>query len=98
VTVIAAVLTLLCIGGALFAPWLATQNPFDASSLNLNEAFREPGSPGHLLGTDDQGRDLFSTILYGARISLGVGLAAVLLPSRRIAWACSAASAAYLTP
>jgi len=79
VTLIAALLTLLCIGAALFAPWLATQNPFDAASLNLDEAFRPPGAPGHLLGTDDQGRDVLSTILYGARISLGVGLAAVAL-------------------
>ena len=76
VTVIAAALTLLCIGGALFAPWLATQNPFDAASLNLNEAFHPPGSPGYLLGSDDQGRDVLSTILYGARISLGVSLLA----------------------
>jgi peptide/nickel transport system permease protein len=78
VTVVAAALTLLCIAGALFAPWIAPQNPFDPASLNLNEAFRRPGSPGYLLGSDDQGRDLFSTILYGARISLGVGLASVL--------------------
>jgi peptide/nickel transport system permease protein len=76
--VVAAALTLLCIAGALFAPWLAPQNPFDPASLNLNEAFRHPGSPGYLLGSDDQGRDLFSTILYGSRISLGVGLASVL--------------------
>jgi len=79
VTLVAAGLTLLCIAGALFAPWIAPQNPFDPASLNLNEAFRQPGSPGYPLGSDDQGRDLFSTILYGARISLGVGLAAVLL-------------------
>src|SRR6185295_8668303 len=79
VTVIAAALTLLCIGGALFAPWIAPQNPFDPASLNLNEAFHRPGDAGYPLGSDDQGRDLFSTILYGARISLGVGLAAVLL-------------------
>jgi len=78
VTVVAAALTLLCIAGALFAPWLAPQNPFDPASLNLNEAFRPPGSPGYPLGSDDQGRDLFSTILYGSRISLGVGLASVL--------------------
>jgi peptide/nickel transport system permease protein len=76
---VAAGLTLLCIAGALFAPWIAPQNPFDPASLNLNEAFRNPGSPGYPLGSDDQGRDLFSTILYGARISLGVGIAAVLL-------------------
>ena len=79
VTLVAAGLTLLCIAGALFAPWIAPQNPFDPASLNLNEAFRNPGSPGYPLGSDDQGRDLFSTILYGARISLGVGIAAVLL-------------------
>ncbi len=79
VTVTAALLTLACVAAALFAPWLAPQNPFDAASLNLNEAFRAPGSAGHLLGTDDQGRDLLSTIMYGARISLGVGLASVLL-------------------
>ena len=74
----AAGLTLLCIAGALFAPWIAPQNPFDPASLNLNEAFRQPGSPGYPLGSDDQGRDLLSTILYGSRISLGVGLASVL--------------------
>ena len=83
VTVAAAVLTLVCVGGALFAPWLAPYNPFDAASLDLNAAMMPPawiaqGSASHLLGTDDQGRDILSTILYGARISLEVGLAAVL--------------------
>jgi len=83
VTVVAAALTLVCVGGALFAPWLAPYNPFDAASLDLNAAFSPPawvaqGMASHPLGTDDQGRDLLSTILYGARISLGVGLASVL--------------------
>lgn len=83
VTVVAAALTLVCVGGALFAPWIAPYNPFDPASLDLNAAFAPPawiaqGSTSHLLGTDDQGRDMLSTILYGARISLGVGLAAVL--------------------
>jgi peptide/nickel transport system permease protein len=83
VTIAAAALTLACVGGALFAPWLAPTNPFDAASLDLNAAFLppawiDPGSSRHLLGTDDQGRDLLSTILYGARISLGVGIASVL--------------------
>jgi peptide/nickel transport system permease protein len=83
VTVVAALLTLVCVGGAIFAPWLAPTNPFDASSLDLNKAFAPPawtpqGVPGYLLGTDDQGRDVLSTILYGARISLGVGVAAVI--------------------
>jgi peptide/nickel transport system permease protein len=83
VTIAAAALTLICVGGALLAPWIAPYNPFDASSLDLNAAFAPPawiaqGNTSHLLGTDDQGRDMLSTILYGARISLGVGVAAVL--------------------
>jgi peptide/nickel transport system permease protein len=83
VAIAAAVLTVICVGGALLAPWLAPHNPFDAASLDLNNAFAPPawvaqGATGHLLGTDDQGRDILSTIMYGARISLGVGAAAVL--------------------
>jgi peptide/nickel transport system permease protein len=84
VTVAAAALTFVCVGCALLAPWIAPYNPFDAASLDLNAAFAPPawvaqGNAGHLLGTDDQGRDVLSTILYGARISLGVGAASVLL-------------------
>jgi peptide/nickel transport system permease protein len=84
VTIVAAALTVVCVGAALLAPWIAPYNPFDAASLDLNAAFAPPawiapGDASHLLGTDDQGRDLLSTILYGARISLGVGMAAVLL-------------------
>jgi peptide/nickel transport system permease protein len=83
VAIVAAVLTVICVGGALFAPWLAPHNPFDAASLDLNNAFAPPAwvahdKGRHLLGTDDQGRDILSTIMYGARISLGVGAAAVL--------------------
>ena len=83
VTIAAAALTLVCVGGAVFAPWLAPYNPFDAASLDLNNAMLPPawipeGSLRYLLGSDDQGRDLLSTILYGARISLEVGVAAVL--------------------
>jgi peptide/nickel transport system permease protein len=83
VAIAAAALTLICVGGALLAPWLAPQNPFDAASLDLNNAFAPPtwaaqGAGSHPLGTDDQGRDVLSTIMYGARISLGVGAAAVL--------------------
>jgi peptide/nickel transport system permease protein len=84
VTILAALLTLVCVGGALFAPWVAPHNPFDSATLNLSDGFTPPawtekGSAKYLLGTDDQGRDVLSTIIYGARISLGVGLAAVLL-------------------
>jgi peptide/nickel transport system permease protein len=83
VTIVAALLTLVCAGGALFAPWLAPHNPFDLASLELNDAFTPPfwaeGGRGTFpLGTDDQGRDVLSTIMYGARVSLGVGVAAVL--------------------
>jgi peptide/nickel transport system permease protein len=79
VAVAAAISTVICVGAALFAPWLAPQNPFDAASLDLNNAFSPPAwVKGYLLGTDDQGRDILSTIMYGARISLGVGAAAVL--------------------
>ena len=82
--VAAAALTLACVCGAVFSPWIAPQNPFDASALNLNDAFKPPawedgGDRAYLLGSDNQGRDILSTILYGARISLGVGLASVLL-------------------
>ena len=83
VTIAAAFLTLACVGGALFAPWIAPHDPFDLAALNLADGFTPPawtekGQATFLLGTDDQGRDVLSTILYGARISLGVGLASVL--------------------
>lgn len=83
VTVAAALLTLVCVGGALGAPWLAPHDPFNLASLNLLDAFTPPawadkGSAAFLLGTDDQGRDVLSTIMYGARISLAVGAASVL--------------------
>jgi len=84
VTILAALLTVVCVGSALFAPWVAPHNPFDSATLNLSDGFTPPawtekGSSRYLLGTDDQGRDVLSTIIYGARISLGVGLASVLL-------------------
>jgi peptide/nickel transport system permease protein len=84
VTIVAAVLTLVCVGAALLAPWLSPQDPFDMATLNLNDAFTPPawtekGSAQYPLGTDNQGRDVLSTIMHGARISLGVGLASVLL-------------------
>ena len=83
VTIVAAALTLLCVGAALLAPWISPQDPFDMAGLNLNEAFAPPawdekGLGQYPLGTDNQGRDILSTIMHGARISLGVGLASVL--------------------
>jgi len=84
VTVAAAALTLACVAGALAAPWIAPQDPFNLASLDLNEAFIPPlwdeaGRFHYPLGTDNQGRDVLSTILHGARLSLAVGFAAVLL-------------------
>ncbi len=83
-TVAAAVVTLLFVLAALFAPWVAPHDPFDPASLDLLDAFTPPawterGDPRFLLGTDDQGRDVLSTIVWGSRISLLVGFAAVLL-------------------
>jgi peptide/nickel transport system permease protein len=74
--------TLVCVGAALTAPWIAPQDPFNPAALDLNQAFRPPawlegGTARYFLGSDDQGRDVLSAILHGARISLGVGLAAV---------------------
>ncbi|MFM9883929.1 MAG: ABC transporter permease [Burkholderiales bacterium] len=84
VTVIAAALTGVCLIGALFAPWLSPQDPFNATSLNLGDAFIPPvwspdGRMAFPLGTDNQGRDILSTIMHGGRISLAVSLASVLL-------------------
>ena len=84
VTVVAAALTLACVLGALLSPWLAPQNPFDPAALDLNAAFKPPawvagGERAYMLGSDNQGRDILSTLLYGARISLGIGFASVLL-------------------
>lgn len=83
VTVSAAIVTAVMVLAALFAPWIAPYDPFDVASLNLldNElppVWLEGGDWRFLLGTDTQGRDIVSTILYGLRISLLVGLASVL--------------------
>ncbi len=84
VTIVAALLTLVCVGAAAGAPWLSPHDPFDLASLDLNDAFLPPaweegGRGGYLLGTDNQGRDILSTIMHGARVSLAVGLASVAL-------------------
>jgi peptide/nickel transport system permease protein len=81
---LAAAIALVCLGGALFAPWLAPHRPFDLATLDLADSHLPPawladGRATYPLGTDDQGRDILSSLLYGARISLMVGLSAVVL-------------------
>jgi peptide/nickel transport system permease protein len=81
VAVVALAVVLLVVSAALLAPWLTPQDPYDLANLDLMDARRPPGFVGsggytHLLGTDAQGRDLFSAILYGLRISLQMGLIA----------------------
>ena len=84
VAMAAAVVAALCVFCAAFAPWVAPHDPFDLASLELADSRLPPawsaeGKPAYLLGTDDQGRDILSALMYGARISLLVGLASVLL-------------------
>ena len=82
-TMVAAAVTLLFFLMALFASQLAVQNPFDPAQLQLMNSRISPlwtadGQSPFLLGTDEQGRDVFSAILYGLRISLVVGVLGVI--------------------
>lgn len=83
VTLLAGGITLLLLLAALAAPWISPQNPFDPATLNLMDGFTPPLQENEFtgnrfwLGADAQGRDLFSAILYGLRVSLFVGFAAV---------------------
>jgi peptide/nickel transport system permease protein len=84
VAIVAAGIAFLCVFCATFAGWVAPHNPFDLTTLVLSDARLPPaweaeGSRKYLLGTDDQGRDILSALMYGARISLVVGLISVLL-------------------
>jgi len=83
VTIVATLVFALCLIGAVFAPWLAPHNPFDLKTLNLLDALTPPawtdeGKRMFLLGTDDQGRDLLSAIMFGSRVSLLVGIVSVI--------------------
>ena len=84
IVILAFVITVLMFLAAFFAPWLAPHNTSDIASLDLMNAFRPPawatgGDPAFLLGTDDQGRDVLSAIMFGLRLSLFVGFASVIL-------------------
>jgi peptide/nickel transport system permease protein len=83
VTMGSAIVAFICIAGAIAAPLLAPHNPFDLASLQLMDAFKPPawtaeGDRVFPLGTDDQGRDVLSAIMYGARVSLLVGFSATI--------------------
>lgn len=78
----AALIALVCVVCAVFAGWVSPHNPFDLATLELIDARLPPawsteGSSKFLLGTDGQGRDILSAVIYGARISLIIGLVSV---------------------
>lgn len=84
VAIVAAAVALTIIVAAVLAPWIAPHDPFDLASLSLLDASNPPawiegGNWGYPLGTDNQGRDVLSAILYGARLSLLVGVSSVIL-------------------
>src|SRR6266481_1973075 len=84
-TIVAAVATLLIIAMAFLAPLIAPHTPFDPATLGLSDGLKPPvllspdGDWTFPLGTDDQGRDILSSIMYGTRLSLVVGLASVIV-------------------
>ena len=82
--IVAALIAFVCVFCSVFAGWVAPHNPFDLATLNLGDARLPPawmpeGRGTYPLGTDDQGRDILSALIYGARISLVVGVASVVL-------------------
>ncbi len=82
VAMVSMAVSVVIVFSAVFAHWLAPTNPFDLTQFDLLDSEIPPvwmadGDSRFLLGTDDQGRDIFSTILYGSRISLLVGFASV---------------------
>lgn len=84
VAIAAALIAFTCVFCAVFADWVAPHNPFDLTTLVLGDArlppaWQEGGNRTYLLGTDDQGRDILSALMYGARISLAVGVVSVVL-------------------
>ena len=84
VAVVSLIVVVLIVAIALFAPWLSPQNPYDLAQLDIMDGRLAPGAKSpegwtFWLGTDDQGRDMLSGIMYGLRISLGVGVGSALI-------------------
>ena len=83
IAIISTIVFLIILFCSTFAELVAPYNPFDPASISLLDAFTPPvwidgGNPNFLLGTDQQGRDMLSTMIYGSRISLIVGFASIL--------------------
>jgi peptide/nickel transport system permease protein len=84
VAIAAALVVFVLVFSAIFARWVTPYNPFDLATINLLDAslppaWEEGGNPKFWLGTDDQGRDIFSAVIYGMQISLAIGIASVAL-------------------
>lgn len=84
VAMFAALIAFACVFCAVFANWVSPHDPFNLAVLELGDARLPPawaaeGTRKYLLGTDDQGRDILSAVMFGARISLVVGLVSVVL-------------------
>ena len=82
--IVGSVILVIFITGAVLAPWIAPQNPYDLEKLSLENFLTPPiwmedGQAPYVLGTDDQGRGILSTIIYGCRTSLIVGFGVVLI-------------------
>ena len=83
-TVVVSILLLIMTGAALLSPWLAPHDPYNLEAIDIMDSelppkWQEDGDDRFFLGTDDQGRDMFSTILYGLRVSLLIGAGAVIV-------------------
>jgi peptide/nickel transport system permease protein len=83
VAIAAAITTLVIVLAAIFAPYIAPKNPYDLTQISILDSNNPPmwmdgGAWPYILGTDDQGRDVFSTILYGSRQSIAIGMMATL--------------------
>ncbi len=78
------IVLIACVTAAFLAPVIAPTNPYDTRQIDIMDAelppvFAQDHDPRFLLGTDDQGRDMFSTILYGLRVSIIIGIGAVVV-------------------
>ena len=83
IAIISTIVFLIIVFSSMFASIIAPYNPFDPKNVSLMDAFTPPiwsvdGSIDFLLGTDQQGRDMLSTMIYGSQISLIVGFASII--------------------